>query len=233
MIKALAFDVFGTVVDWRASIAEQVGALAAAKQLSLDAHAFADAWRAQYQPAMEQVRSGQRGWVKLDDLHRENLDMLLPQFGLEILSEAERHELNLAWHRLRPWPDVVAGLWRMREQFVLSTLSNANTELLTDLAEFADLPWHHLCGAESAGHYKPQPAAYLNTAAQLKRAPQELMLVAAHNSDLLAAQNCGLRTAFVRRPTEHGLQQQSDLQPSGHFDYTAEDFADLAEQLGC
>ena len=231
-VRALVFDVFGTCVDWRASIAREVAALAQAKGVAVDGAAFADAWRANYQPSMERVRSGARPWTILDALHRETLDGLLPRFGLAGLDEAERERLNRAWHRLDPWPDTVAGLARLKRRYVIASLSNGNVALLVDLARHAGLPWDAVLSGEIFRAYKPQPAVYLGAAAMLGLRPAEVMMVAAHNGDLAAAAGCGLRTGFVARPREHGPGQTTDLEPNGAWDVTARDFLELAERLG-
>ena len=232
-IKALYFDVFGTVVDWRASVAREAAAVLGGQGLDRDWHDFADRWRARYQPAMEEVRSGRRPWVGLDDLHRENLVALLAELGIEGLSEGEIDHLNRAWHRLDPWPDVVDGLTRLKRSYILATLSNGNVALMVNMAKRAGLPWDVILGAEVARAYKPQPEAYLRAAALLDLPPASCMMVAAHNGDLVAASACGLRTAFVARPTEHGRAQDWDLRPERTFDLCADSFVDLAEQLGC
>ncbi len=232
-IKALTFDVFGTVVDWRSSSIREGEALGRAKGLEVDWVAFADAWRGLYQPSMEQVRSGARSWVKLDDLHRESLDALVEEFGIAGLGEDELDHFNRAWHRLDPWPDSVAGLTRMKRDFVLATLSNGNVALLVNMAKRAGLPWDAVLGAEVARHYKPDPEAYLMTAAYLALRPGECLMVAAHNADLVAASALGLRTAMVPRPTEYGPDQTADQGPENDYDFVAENMVDLAVQLGC
>jgi len=230
-VKALTFDVFGTVVDWRGGIAREIAALGAARGFSLDANAFALAWRGRYQPAMERVRSGERGFVKLDLLHRENLDQTLIEFGLDDLDEAARAALNLAWHRLDPWPDVVAGLTRLKRDHILATLSNGNVALMVGMARRAGLPWDAILGAEVVRYYKPQPEAYLKTADFLGLAPAECMLVAAHPNDLEAAAACGLRTAYVHRPTEYDDDPDKPIPAPGAFDIITGDFLELAERL--
>jgi 2-haloacid dehalogenase len=230
---ALTFDVFGTVVDWRSSIARDGAELGRAKGIDLDWFAFADEWRALYQPAMERVRSGEIAWCMLDDLHRMNLDILLARHGIDGLTEDGIDHFNRAWHRLDAWPDAVAGLTRLKEKFILATLSNGNTALLVNMAKRAGLPWDAVLGAETAGAYKPQPRAYLATAEMLGLLPERCMMVAAHNADLAAASALGFKTAFVRRAHEYGPDQTSDLEPDGAWDFTAEDFLDLAGQLGC
>jgi 2-haloacid dehalogenase len=232
-VKALCFDVFGTVVDWRKSIAREAAALLGARGVACDWYAFADAWRARYQPAMAEVRSGRRPWVRLDDLHRENLLALLAELGIGGLSEAEIDHLNRAWHRLDPWPDTVEGLTRLKRRYILATLSNGNVALRVNMATRAGLPWDVILGAEVAGAYKPQPEAYLRTAALLDLPPASCMMVAAHNDDLVAAAACGFRTAFVARPTEHGPAQSRDLRAEQAFDVAADSFVDLAEVLAC
>jgi 2-haloacid dehalogenase len=229
-VRALAFDVFGTVVDWRGSIIREGELLSAVKGLQVDWPAFADAWRAGYAPAMDRTRAPGAEWLSLDVLHRQILDSLLPRFGLSHLSEADLSHLNRAWHRLSPWPDTVGGLNRLRSRFVISTLSNGNVSLLVDMAKNAGLPWDCVLSAELAQKYKPDPAAYLTAARLLDVAPNELMLVAAHPSDLRAARNCGLRTAYVHRPLEFGAGVPRDADRS--FDLCATDFLDLASQLG-
>ena len=231
--RALCFDVFGTVVDWRNSIAREAGELGRKKGIERDWLAFADAWRAKYQPAMERVRSGGRGFVKLDALHRENLDELLREFDFPALSEAETDWLNRAWHRLDPWPDVVEGLTRLKRKFILATLSNGNVALMVNMAKRAGLPWDAILGAEVSRSYKPQPQTYLTTADYLGLQPDECVMVAAHNSDLVAAGQCGFQRAFVARPTEHGAGQKIDLRAKHDFEYVATDFVDLAAKLGC
>jgi 2-haloacid dehalogenase len=232
-VKALTFDVFGTVVDWRSSLIREGEALGKTKGLSVDWAKFADSWRGLYQPAMDEVRSGRRPWTKLDDLHRESLDKLLAQFGIKGLSEAEIDQLNRAWHRLDPWPDSVPGLTRLKRKYVLATLSNGNVALIVNMAKYGGLPWDAVLGAEVARHYKPQPECYLTTAALLGLTPGECMMVAAHNGDLGHAQALGLRTAFVPRPNEHGPGSDRDVTPARQWDVIAKDFQDLAQQLGC
>jgi len=232
-VKALTFDVFGTVVDWRQSLIREGEALGRAKGLGVDWAKFADAWRGLYQPMLSRVRNGEMPWTRLDDLHRMSLDRLLVDFAITGLDAAEIDHLNRAWHRLDPWPDAVPGLTRLRRRFVLATLSNGNVALIVNMARRAGLPWDAVLGAEVARHYKPQPEAYLTTADLLGLRPDECMMVAAHNGDLAAAAGCGLRTAFVPRPHEHGPGQGKDLAPSQAWDVVARDFVDLADKLGC
>ena len=232
-VKALVFDVFGTVVDWRTSVATQVEELARRKGLKVDGAAFADAWRAQYAPSMNQVRTGELPWTTLDRLHRMSLDRLLPEFGVTGLSADETDDLNRAWHRLDPWPDVVAGLTRLKRKYILATLSNGNVALIVNMARRAGLPWDAVLGAEVARHYKPQREAYLTTADLLGLRPEQCLMVAAHNGDLAKASEAGLRTAFVARPKEHGPNQTKDLKPAQAWDVVADSFLDLAARLGC
>ena len=231
-VKALTFDVFGTVVDWRGSIIRQGEKFAAERKLSVDWAAFADAWRGAYRPSMDRVRRGELPWTNLDALHRMVLDELLVKFGITGLSEAEIDHLNRVWHRLDPRPDSGQGLTRLRRRFVLATLSNGNVALLTNMAKFGGLPWDCILSAELAKHYKPDPEAYLTAAALLGLRPEEVMMVAAHKDDLRAAQRVGLRAAFVTRPHEFGGSRTPDLTPDPDFDFNASDFNDLAGKLG-
>jgi 2-haloacid dehalogenase len=232
-VRALTFDVFGTVVDWRTSIIEEGRLLGREKGTDIDWEAFADAWRGRYQPSMSRVRDGEIPWTNLDSLHRASLDELLEEFGINGLDEREKDHLNRAWHRLRPWPDSVEGLTRLKRKYILATLSNGNVALLVNMAKNAGLPWDAVLGAEPARHYKPQPQAYLITAELLGLAPHQCMLVAAHNDDLVAAGTLGFRTAFVPRPTEYGPDQKTNLRAEHDFDLVGKSFVDLAEQLGC
>lgn len=230
--RALVFDVFGTVVDWRSGVIRDGAELSQAKQIEVDWQAFADAWRAGYQPAMQRVRSGGIAWTPIDRLHRMILDMLLPRFGLASLDEAEREHLNRVWHRLDPWPDAIAGLHRLKERFTIATLSNGNVSLLVDMAKRAGLPWDCVLSAEMFGHYKPDPAVYLGAARMLDVAPAELLMVAAHPSDLDAAARAGLRTAYVPRPLEHGAGGRGEPAGERRFDFEAPDLLVLARLLG-
>jgi 2-haloacid dehalogenase len=232
-VKALVFDTFGTVVDWRSSVTQQVQELAAHKGLTIDAVKFADTWRAGYQPAMNRVRTGELPWTKLDRLHRMILDKLLVDFGIAgRLSEPEIDALNRAWHRLHPWPDSVSGLTRLKKKFIIAPLSNGNISLMTDLAKFGGLPWDCILGAELARHYKPDREVYQSAADFLDVKLDEVMMVAAHLGDLGAAKGVGLRTAFVTRPMEYGPDGKPDLQPNASVDLAARDFNDLAAKLG-
>jgi 2-haloacid dehalogenase len=198
-VRALVFDVFGTVVDWRSGVAREVRRLLP----GVDAEALADDWRWRYEPSMDRVRHGERAWASLDTLHRESLDALLAELGQDP-DEATRAELVLAWHRLDPWPDSVAGLSRLRERFVLASLSNGNVALLVDMAKRAGLPWDAVLSAELFGHYKPDAEVYDGAARLLGLAPEQVMMVAAHVDDLAAARGRGLRSAYVHRPDELG-----------------------------
>ena len=230
--EALLFDVFGTCVDWRSGVAREGEALGSRLGITgVDWFAVADAWRDQYQPRMETVRDGQRPWVTLDVLHRESLDAVLGAFGLEAVPAAERDELTLAWHRLDPWPDVVAGLTRLKSRYVIATCSNGHIALMATMAKRAGLPWDAILGAEIARAYKPQPAVYLRSVEALGLKPAQVMMVAAHGSDLDAARACGLRTAFVARPAEYGRGGAVDVKPAGAADVEAENFLDLAGRL--
>jgi 2-haloacid dehalogenase len=232
-VQALLFDVFGTVVDWRTSIIDELTRFGAEKGLKVDWAAFTDDWRGLYQPAMEEVRSGRRAWTILDVLHRESLEQLLAKYGITGLSEAEKDHINRVWHRLKPWPDVVAGLTRLKSRYIIGTLSNGNVGLLTRMAKNAGLPWDVVLGAETARAYKPLPAAYLASAALLNVEPRQVMLVAAHNSDLAAAAETGLRTAFVARPTEYGPHQKLDFKAERDWDVVTDSFTGLADAMGC
>jgi 2-haloacid dehalogenase len=229
--KALAFDVFGTVVDWRSSIIGEFQQFGERHGLHQDWPAMADAWRAGYAPAMDRVRRGDLPWTRIDDLHRMILADLLDGAGISV-SEAEVDDLNRAWHRLGPWPDSIAGLTRLREKFVITTLSNGNMSLLTNMAKRAGLPWDCVISAELFHHYKPDREAYLGCADLLGVAPDELTLVAAHPGDLRAAQAAGVGTAYVSRPLEHGPGRDQPPVDPGEFDVVATDFGDLADQLG-
>ena len=227
MIKAIVFDVFGTCVDWRSSVADEVNALAKRKGLTVDGAAFADAWRSQYGPTMNRVRSGELPWTKLDRLHRMTLDRLVIEFGLKGLTEVDLVDLNRAWHRLRPWPDVVPGLTRLRKQCVIAPLSNGNISLMTNMARHAGLPWDCILGAELVRHYKPDPEVYRSAPEFLDLEPSQVMMVAAHLSDLKGAAAAGLKTAFVPRPLEYGPGRKTDLEPEPWVDAFAKDFNQL------
>ena len=230
-VKALAFDVFGTVVDWRSTVIRKGRALGRAKGLEVDWAAFADAWRDGYGPAMNRVRTGELQWKTIDELHRLILDGLLERFAITGLDEAEKDDLNRVWHRLDPWPDAVEGLTRLKSRFIIASLSNGNVALLVNMAKHGGLPWDAVLSAELAGRYKPDREVYLKAADLLGLEPSAVMMVAAHKGDLRAAAKAGLRTAFVPRPRERP-NRQIDLSVDGEFDVSAEDFVDLARKLG-
>jgi len=231
--KALLFDTFGTVVDWRGSIIEEGRVWGKAKRFEIDWGSFADRWRAGYAPSMDKVRKGQLPWTKLDDLHRMILDELLMEFRMmPALSEDEKDHLNRVWHRLKPWPDSVAGLRRLKRKFTIAPLSNGNVALLTDMAKNAGLPWDLILSAELAKHYKPDRESYLTAVDLLGLKTEEVMMVAAHIGDLNAARSFGLRTGFIYRPNEYGPTRQADKASPGQFDVVSKDMLDLALQLG-
>ena len=231
-VRALAFDVFGTVVDWRSSVIRELTSFGEAHGADRDWAQFADDWRAGYPAAMDRVRSGELPWLKIDALHRLILDELLERAGIDGIPDDDVDELNRAWHRLDPWPDTVEGLTQLKGSFTITTLSNGNVSLLTNMAKRACLPWDCVISAELFRHYKPDPEAYLGCAELLDVAPAELALVAAHPSDLRAARDAGLTTAYVARPLERGPGHEPPRVEDGEFDYLAEDFLDLASQLG-
>jgi len=231
-VKALVFDVFGTLVDWRTSIAREARATLEPRGVRIDWNAFADAWRDQYQPAMELVRSGKLPFSKLDALHRRNLDVVVEQFGLRDVDEATRVHLTLAWHRLDAWPDVTAGLVRLRTRYRLAPCSNGNISLMVDLARRNGFVWDAILGAEIARDYKPKPVVYLSAAAAFDCVPAETMMVAAHSSDLAAAAAVGLRTAFIARPDEHG-PGTGESAATVPVDVSASGLTELAEKMGC
>ena len=227
--RILAFDIFGTVVDWHASIAREVQTL----RPGVDGGAFANAWRAGYAPAMQRVMRGELGWTLIDDLHRMILDGILPNFDLQDLDDDERRHLNTAWHRLDPWPDSVAGLTRLKTRYTLCTLSNGNIGLLANMAKRAGLPWDCILSAEVFRAYKPDPATYLGVAKVFDVLPQQVMMVATHQNDLDAARNCGLQTAYIERPFEFGPDQAKDNHPNPANTLHATDLLQLADHLGC
>jgi 2-haloacid dehalogenase len=230
-VRALIFDVFGTLVDWRTSIAREAETMLKPLRYSLDWLAFADAWRGEYQGAMDEVRSGRIPFCKLDVLHRRNLDIILPRFNADKLSEEQRRELNLAWHKLDAWPDVPPGLVRLKRRYMLAPCSNGNISLMVDLARRNHLPWDAILGAEIAGDYKPKPRVYLSSCEAFDVKPDECMMVAAHTKDLMAAAALGLRTGHIARPNEHG-PGRGETAPSGAVDFAAQSLEDLAGQLG-
>ena len=230
-VKALFFDVFGTLVDWRWGVAREAQRRLMPLGYSLDWLGFADAWRDEYQPSMDEVRQGRIPFCKLDVLHRRNLDRILPRFGVSGLPEDTAHKLNLAWHRLDAWPDVPRGLARLKARFMLAPVSNGNISLQVALARRNNLPWDAILGAETAGDYKPKPRVYLAACESLDLAPSACMMVAAHTNDLLAAAKCGLRTAHIARPDEHGAGR-GEARPQAPVDVAAQDLEDLAVKLG-
>ncbi|MYB35353.1 MAG: haloacid dehalogenase type II [Gammaproteobacteria bacterium] len=228
--KVVAFDVFGTVVDWYGSICKE-----AAKTFKgeVDADKFALAWRAGYAPAMQRVMSGELGWTLIDDLHRMILDELLPRFRIDNLTEKQTDHLNKIWHRLEPWPDSVEGLTRLKSSFMICTLSNGNIALLANMAKHGKLPWDCILSAEIFRKYKPDPSTYLGVASTFRVEPEDVMLVASHHNDLEAARQCGLQTAFIERPMEFGPIQGNDISPRSGNDLHCLDIVDLAGQLDC
>jgi 2-haloacid dehalogenase len=234
-VRVLVFDVLGTVVDWRSGVArEALSFLARHGAIHVDPGQFADAWTRRYSPATEDISSGRRPFARLDVLHRENLEATLSEFGIDPgnVPSGELDDLNLAWHRLDPWPDSLAGLKRLKTKYIIGPLSGGNTSLLLNMAKRAGLPWDVILGSDVVGAYKPMPDAYLRTADLLGARPEDVCLVAAHNDDLAAARKCGMRTAFVARPSEHGPSQTSDLSPLEEWDVAAKDLVDLAGKFG-
>jgi 2-haloacid dehalogenase len=231
-VKVLAFDVFGTVVDWRSSVIAEGEQLGTTKEFTVDWPAFADAWRAVYRPSLDRVQNGELPWTKLDVLHRMSLEEILKKFKIEGLSEDEKAHFNRVWHRLKPWPDSVPGLQRLKSRFVITTLSNGNISLLTNMAKHAGLPWDCILSAENVRHYKPDREVYLLVPGLFDLKPEEVMMVAAHDRDLQSAQKHGLRTAFVHRPLEHGPRKATSIPPAAKYDFVAKDFLDLVDQLG-
>ena len=227
--KILAFDIFGTVVDWHGSIAREVDAL----QLGVSGNDFALAWRAGYQPAMQRVRSGELGWTRIDELHRMVLEQVLEKFGIRHLDEAQKSDLNRVWHRLDPWPDSVAGVTRLKTRHTVCTLSNGNIGLLTNMAKRAGLPWDCILSAEVFRAYKPDPQTYLGVASTFDVEPGEVMLVAAHHDDLAAARACGLLTAYIERPLEFGAAAPKDVSPRAGNTLHCASIVALAQRLGC
>jgi 2-haloacid dehalogenase len=225
--------VFGTVVDWHGSVAREVRNLAKEKGLRVNAVKFAKAWRAGYRPAMDRVMRGEIPFQKIDVLHRAILEEVLAKFKVTTLSEEEKAHLNLVWHRLKPWPDSVRGLKRLKSKFVIATLSNGNTSLLVNMAKFGGLPWDTVFSSDTFNLFKPDPGMYLGAADRLDMKPEEVMMVAAHKHDLRAAAKQGLKTAFIKRPHEYGRNNNPDLASEPDFTANAESFLDLADQLGC
>jgi len=230
-VTALFFDVFGTLVDFRTSVAREAELILKPRGFALDWLAFADAWRDEYQPAMEEIRAGRAPFCKLDLLHRRNLDRILPRFGVSGLPEDAARNLNLAWHRLDAWPDAPRGLARLKTKFMLAPVSNGNISLMVDLARRNHFPWDAILGAETAGDYKPKPRVYLSACEAFDLQPDACMMVAAHTNDLLAAAKCGLRTAHIARPNERGAGR-GEARPQAPVDFAAAGLEDLAAKLG-
>ena len=228
-LKVIAFDVFGTVVDWHGTIAREVNAM----KLGVDGSEFALAWRAGYKPAMQRVMSGELGWTPIDDLHRMILDQILERFGVTHLDEAQKRHLNKVWHRLDPWPDTVEGLTHLKSRYTICTLSNGNIGLLADMAKRAELPWDCILSAEVFRKYKPHPDTYLGVARIFDVKPEEVMLAAAHHDDLAGARACGLLTAYIERPLEFGAGRPKDVSPKPENTLHATSIAHLAALLGC
>ena len=232
-IKAIVFDTFGTVVDWRSSITADFRAFGKQKAIDISWDALVDEWKAAYRPGMDAVRSGVCPWTNVGEIYRSKLDAILPKYGIDTLTEGEKTYLTRVWHRLNPWPDSVAGLIRLKKQYVISTLSNADVDCLVDMAKSAGLPWDVILCAEIFRHYKPDPEVYLGAIELLNLKPHEVMLVAAHNYDLRAARSHGMRTGFVLRPTEYGPNQSTDLKAEEDWDIVTDSFFGLADALGC
>jgi 2-haloacid dehalogenase len=238
-VKALLFDVFGTVVDWRSGIANEVKKIANKNKIVINANDFADAWRAEYQPAMEEIRKGNRSFTILDILHMENLKKISSRFGLDKLSSDDFDLLVKAWHRLPGWPDSSEGLNKLKTKFIIATQSNGNIALMVNMAKYSNLNWDVILGAEVVGHYKPEPEAYLKACRALHLSPEECMMVAAHDDDLKAASLQGMKTGYVHRPYEYGkdklfdISEVNDYKGDRSWDFISKDLNDLAYQLGC
>ena len=238
-VKALLFDVFGTVVDWRSGIANEVKKIANKNKIVINPNDFADAWRAEYQPAMEEIRKGNRSFTILDILHMENLKKISSRFGLDKLSSDDFDLLVKAWHRLPGWPDSSEGLNKLKTKFIIATQSNGNIALMVNMAKYSNLNWDVILGAEVVGHYKPEPEAYLKACRALHLSPEECMMVAAHDDDLKAASLQGMKTGYVHRPYEYGkdklfdINEVNDYKEKRGWDFISKDLNDLAYQLGC
>ena len=231
-ISALVFDTFGTVVDWRGSLIAELTAFGQERGIAADWAGLVDAWRGAYRPSMDRVRKGELPWTKLDDLHRVTLDRLVQEFGIAGLSEADLQHINRGWHRLKPWPDALAGLSRLKRRYIIGPLSNGNVALLLNMAKHSGLPWDMIFGSDLFGHYKPDPETYLGVGRLLDLPPDRVMMVAAHNDDLAAARAVGLRTGFFARATEYGPNQKEDFAATEAWDVVARDIEDLASKLG-
>lgn len=232
-IKALLFDVFGTVVDWRGSITREMQRFGEEHHINQDWQQFALDWRALYQPAMETIRSGDRGYVKLDQLHRENLQQLIDGYQLDTLEERQLDHINRVWHRLQPWADTLPGMNRLRHNHVLASLSNGNVALMVNMAKHSGIPWDMILGSETAQGYKPQEKVYIHSADMLGLKPDQCMMVAAHNDDLHVARSLGFKTAYINRPYEYGDGQVNDLQAEEQWDIVCDYMTDVADALGC
>lgn len=232
-IKALLFDVFGTVVDWRGSITREMERFGKANHIDQNWEQFVLDWRALYQPAMEAIRAGDRGYVKLDQLHRENLEQLLHEYDLGTLDEAKLEHINQAWHRLQPWADSLPGMNRLKKRYILASLSNGNVELMVNMAKHSTIPWDMILGSETSQGYKPQEKVYLHSAQMLGLEPAQCMMVAAHNDDLYAARSLGFKTAYINRPYEYGEAQLNDFQAEEDWDIVGEYMTDIANELNC
>tara|TARA_B100001093_G_scaffold122446_1_gene115146 strand:- start:3611 stop:4336 length:726 start_codon:yes stop_codon:yes gene_type:complete len=238
-VKALLFDVFGTVVDWRSGIANEVKKIAKKNKIVINANDFADAWRAEYQPAMEEIRKGNRSFTILDILHMENLKKISSRFGLDRLSSDDFDLLVKAWHRLPGWPDSSEGLNKLKTKFIIATQSNGNIALMVNMAKYSNLNWDVILGAEVVGHYKPEPEAYLKACRALHLNPEECMMVAAHDDDLKVASLQGMKTGYVHRPYEYGkdklfdISEVNDYKGDRSWNFISKDLNDLAYQLGC
>jgi 2-haloacid dehalogenase len=231
-VRAILFDTFGTVVDWRGSLIDELTAFGAARGIVADWAGLVDAWRGAYAPSMDRVRRGEAPWTILDDLHRASLERLVVEFGIAGLTAADLDTLNRGWHQLRPWPDAVPGLTRLKRRFIIGPLSNGNVALLVDMAKHTGLPWDMVCATELFGHYKPDPETYLGAADLLGLPPGAVMMAAAHNGDLHTARSCGLKTAFFPRPTEYGPHQTRDFAADSDWTVIAADIEDLATRMG-
>ena len=231
-IKALTFDTFGTVVDWRTSIINDLTAYGRKHGLNVDWTAFVDEWKNAYKPGMDKVRKGEWPWTTIDGIYRKALDEMAPRYGLDRLDEAALHHINRVWHRLLPWPDAVAGLTRLKKKFLISTLSNGDVDMLANMAKLGGLPWDVILCGQVFRHFKPDPEIYLGALEMLDCQPHEVMMVAAHNDDLKHARSHGMRTGFVLRPTEYGTRQQTNLKAAEAWDIVASDFGELASALG-
>ena len=232
-VRAILFDVFGSVVDWRTSLINDLTAWSATRGFTANWAALVDDWRGAYAPSMDRVRKGELPWTILDDLHRSTLEVLAREHGLPDLSDADLDHINRGWHRLKPWPDSVDGLTRLKSRYIIGPLSNGNVALLVNMAKTAGLPWDVICSTELFAHYKPDPETYLGAAKILGLAPHQVMLAAAHNNDLAAARACGLATAFFPRPTEYGPRQSRDYAADQPWDVVADNISDLATRRGC